>query len=69
VIKNRIAKMQIHPTRKKLKMADILRLDKVIKKQLDDSHATTDEIDPALDILYDAAAAKMQTHEGVLTLQ
>ena len=63
------ANMMSHPLREKLTKDDWVRIQKVWDNELPDSHATTEEIDAAHDVFYDAIAGHTQTHLGVLTLQ
>jgi hypothetical protein len=58
-----------HPLRKKLTNKDWSRIDRVMKEELDIAHASDEEIDAACDVLFDAIAAKKQTHLGVLSMQ
>ena len=61
--------MKQHPLRVELKKEDWQRIQKVIDRELDDSHATIDEINAAQDVFYDAIAGERQTHLGILILQ
>lgn len=61
--------MKQHPLRDELKNEDWQRIQKVIDRELDDSHATLDEINAAQDVFYDAIAGEKQTHLGILILQ
>jgi hypothetical protein len=58
-----------HPLRKKLTNKDWGRIDRVMKEELDITLASDEEIDAACDVLFDAIAAKKQTHLGVLSMQ
>ena len=49
-----------HPLRKELQKEDWQRIQEAIEGKHKD--ATVDEIEAAHDVLYDAVAAKMQTH-------
>ena len=56
-----------HPLRKKLSKEDWKRIQ--IAMDAEDADSVTDEeVEAACDLLYDAIAAKSQTHEGVLIL-
>ena len=56
-----------HPLRKDLSKEDWKRIQTAMDAE--DADAVTDaEIEAACDLLYDAIAAKSQTHEGVLIL-
>ena len=59
----------VHPLRDVLTRKDWNRIQEVIDGNLPQDSATVDELDAASDLLYDAIVAKMQTHEGVTTLQ
>jgi len=61
--------MKQHPLRDKLEAEDWQRIQKVLDRELDDSHASLDEINAANDVFYDAIAGEKQTHLGCLTLQ
>jgi hypothetical protein len=66
-MKHWLAKPLVHPLRKSLTQEDWVRIQAAMKS--DDVDAVTDEeIDAAHDVLYDAVAGKMQTHEGLLVL-
>ena len=56
-----------HPLREKLQPEDWCRIQVAMESQDVDS-VTDDEIDAAYDVLYDAIAAKTQTHKGLLVL-
>ena len=58
-----------HPLRDTLTQEDWVRIQRVLDRELDDSHATLEEIQAAHDVFYDAVAAESQTHLGVTTLQ
>lgn len=58
-----------HPLRKTLTTEDWQRIQRVLDRDLDDSHATIEEISAAHDVFYDAIAADAQTHTGSWTLQ
>ena len=57
-----------HPLRKELNDSDWQRIQEVLDRKIPEHNATVEEIDAAHDILYDAIAAKMQTHESVPVL-
>lgn len=57
-----------HPLRDELTCEDIERIQAAIDDK-DYDNLTPEELDAALDIFYDAIAAKLQTHEGSLVLQ
>ena len=57
----------IHPLRNTLTEADWTRIQDAIDRKHDD--ATIEEIEAAADVLYDAIVAKLQTHDGITTLQ
>jgi len=57
----------IHPLREKLTDEDIDRLSRFVQGSNED--CTLEELDAYQDYLYDAIAAKLQTHLGVTTLQ
>lgn len=57
----------IHPLRNELGPEDWERIQEVIDRKHD--NATVDEIEAAHDVFYDAVVAKLQTHDGVTTLQ
>ena len=61
-------KQVIHPLRKKLTDADWTRIQTAMEQDDVDS-VTDEELDAAHDVLYDAIAAKLQTHEGITVLQ
>jgi len=61
--------MKQHPLRDELGKKDWKRIQKVLDRELDDSHATLAEIDAAHDVFYDAIAGEKQTHLGILILQ
>lgn len=56
-----------HPLRKDLNKADWQRIQTAMGAE-DADGVTDEEIEAACDLLYDAIAAKSQTHEGVLIL-
>ena len=56
-----------HPLRGSLTDEDWQRIQGVIDCEHED--ATEEELNAASDLYYDAIAAKLQTHEGILTLQ
>lgn len=58
-----------HPLRMSLKKKDWKRIQSVMDGELDDSHATAEELNAAYDVLFDAIAGHEQTHLGVTTLQ
>ena len=60
--------VMIHPLRATLTEDDWTRIQTAINQNLTDT-VTDDELDAAYDVLYDAIVAKMQTHEGITTLQ
>ena len=61
-------KQVIHPLRKTLTSADWARIHTAMETE--DVTAVTDaELDAVNDVLYDAIVAKMQTHEGITTIQ
>lgn len=58
----------IHPLRNTLTDSDWERITLAVETA--DVHSVTDaELDAAHDVLFDAVAAKMQTHFGTTTLQ
>lgn len=61
-------KLAVHPLRKNLTQEDWARIQTAMEHEDVDS-ITDEELDAAHDVLYDAIVAKMQTHEGVTTLQ
>lgn len=61
-------KQVIHPLRKTLTPADWTRIHTAMETE-DVSAVTDDELDAVNDVLYDAIVAKMQTHEGITTIQ
>lgn len=61
--------MVIHPLRKTLTKQDWKRIQAVLDRELDETNATTDEIEAAHDVFYDAIAGSTQTHFGITTLQ
>lgn len=61
--------MNQHPLRKSLKKKDWKRIQSVIEGNLPDSKASSDELDAAHDVMFDAIAGHEQTHLGVTTLQ
>jgi len=58
----------IHPLRNTLTEADWARIQTAMDTNDVDS-VTNEELDAAADLLFDAVAAKMQTHDGITTLQ
>lgn len=60
--------MVIHPLRKTLTKQDWKRIQAVLDRELDETNATTDEIEAAHDVFYDAIAGSTQTHFGITTL-
>lgn len=56
-----------HPLRDTLTKKDWKRIQEVIDHK--HSNATTDELEAANDVFYDAIASQSQTHYGVTTLQ
>lgn len=60
--------MNEHPLRNDLSREDWQRIQKAIDTQCYDA-VSTDEIDAANDVFYDAIAGQKQTHLGVVTLQ
>lgn len=58
-----------HPLRKSLKKDDWNRIEQVMRNELDYTQASVEELDAAYDVLFDAVAAKEQTHLGVLSMQ
>ena len=56
-----------HPLRDSLTKEDLVRIQGVLDGEHD--NASLEELNAAHDILFDAVAGKMQTHEGVLILQ
>lgn len=56
-----------HPLRDTLTTEDWQRIQRVIDREHDD--ATTEELDAAHDVFYDAIAAQSQTHPGSTVLQ
>lgn len=66
-MKHWLSKPPEHPLRKKLNTEDWKRIQSAMESE--DVDAVTDaEIDAAHDVLYDAIAAKIQTHVGILLL-
>jgi hypothetical protein len=66
-MKHWLSKPLEHPLRKTLTSEDWQRIQSAMESE--DVDAVTDaEIDAAHDVLYDAVAAKIQTHEGILLL-
>jgi len=61
--------MNYHPLRQELSKEDWTRIDKVLKNELDETNATTEEMVAAHDVFFDLIAGKTQTHLGVTTLQ
>ena len=61
-------KTYYHPLRDTLTQEDWSRIQTAMEYEDIDS-VTDEEIDAAHDVLYDAIAAKLQTHEGVTTIQ
>lgn len=59
--------MAVHPMRLELSDADISEIFKRI--DANDDSVTMDEIDCAMDYLYDFIVSRTQTHEGITTLQ
>ena len=57
-----------HPLRDELTKKDLERIQDAIDNENYDN-VTTEELDAANDIFYDAIAAQQQTHEGVYILQ
>lgn len=60
-------KLAVHPLRSKLTDDEISEIFRKI--DADDDSVTLDEIDCAMDWLYDFIVAQKQTHEGITTLQ
>ena len=58
----------VHPLRHTLNESDWGRI-QLAMEQEDVQAVTDEELDAVNDILYDAIVAKLQTHEGVRTLQ
>ena len=58
----------IHPTRNSMSEEDWDRMDRIVGGNSDED-CSTEEIEAYQDWLYDQIAAKIQTHEGVVTLQ
>ena len=56
-----------HPLRDSLTKEDLVRIQGAIDGEHDD--VTTDELEAAEDIFFDAVASRMQTHESILILQ
>lgn len=61
-------KQAIHPLRKTLTQEDWKRIHTAMETE-DVSAVSDAELDAVNDVLYDAIVAKMQTHEGITTLQ
>jgi hypothetical protein len=61
-------KKAIHPLRNTLTQEDWTRIQTAMETE-DVDAITDEELDAAHDVLYDAIVAKMQTHEGITTLQ
>jgi hypothetical protein len=59
--------LAVHPLRNVLTQDDWTRIQEVIEGKHDD--ATLEEIEAAQDVYYDAVVAKLQTHDGVTTVQ
>lgn len=57
----------VHPL--ELSDKDIERVTAVLEGNLDVSWVSTDELESYHDMLYDHVVAKIQTHEGSLTVQ
>ena len=66
-MKHWLSKPPEHPLRKKLTPEDWQRIQSAMESENVDD-VTDAEIDAAHDVLYDAIAAKIQTHEGILLL-
>lgn len=60
--------MTYHPLRDELSDMDWKRIQEAIDTECYDN-VTTEEIEAAHDVFYDAIAGKEQTHLGILTLQ
>lgn len=58
----------IHPLRNTLTQEDWARITRAMETE-DVDAITDEELDAAHDVLYDAIAAKMQTHHGSTVLQ
>ena len=58
----------IHPLRNTLTQEDWARITRAMETE-DVDAITDEELDAAHDVLYDAIAAKMQTHLGTTALQ
>lgn len=58
----------VHPLRKSLTKKDLIRIQDAIDND-EYSDVTTEELDAANDIFYDAIVTKLQTHEGSLARQ
>lgn len=67
-MKYRLDKSPTHPLRSKLDHDDWVRIQEVLDQEIPDHNATTEEIDAAHDLFFDAIAIKYQTHSGVLVL-
>ena len=61
-------KQAIHPLRKTLTQEDWERIHTAMEAE-DVSAVSDAELDAVHDVLYDAIVAKLQTHEGITTLQ
>lgn len=59
----------VHPLRHTLEDSDWKRIQQVLDGEIEQHHASLEELDAAQDVLYDAIVAKLQTHYGVTTLQ
>ena len=61
-------KLAVHPLRNVLTQEDWQRIHAAMETE--DVHSVTDqELDAVNDVLYDAIVGKLQTHQGVTTLQ
>lgn len=60
--------LAVHPLRHTLSEVDWERIQKAMEDE-NVNNITDEELDAVNDILYDAIVAKLQTHEGVRTLQ
>lgn len=58
----------IHPARNSMSEEDWNRMDRIIGGNTDED-CSSEEIEAYQDWLYDQIAAKIQTHEGIVTLQ
>lgn len=61
--------MKEHPLRQSLSDDDLIRINQVLEKEVDQDFATAEELEAVYDIMYDYVAAESQTHSGITTLQ